>query len=398
MLSTAIKKIAAAISPVIANRHLPVWIGVDASVRRDSTALVACTWDAAAGKVRLITHRIFHPTPGDELNFEEAIEGTLLDWQRRYSIREVRYDPFAMQASAQRLVARRVPMIEWQQSPQNLTAASTALYELIINRNLIAYPDPEIRLALQRAVATESVRGWKIDKAKPSHQIDVVVALAMAAHGALQEATAGPSLIRWQDIEREVDVDEKWFMAVTALLVVDNRTGGIGVVYLAAAHPQMALPITIVDFDEPPMTPDFFHAIALRLDEIAERCRAKRSGGPPAVALVVPQWFHEQAEMAILQVFAKRGAERREIGCHALEDVIDPALLTNGGQLHVLASLHFHAKQVTFSAAARSRAATLPVGVTGAFNGTHDPVTAALLLGVISQFHDAPRRRPRVWG
>ena len=37
-----------AVSPVVADRHLPVWIGVDASVKRDSTAIVACTWDDEA--------------------------------------------------------------------------------------------------------------------------------------------------------------------------------------------------------------------------------------------------------------------------------------------------------------------------------------------------------------
>ena len=31
---------------VVADRDLPVWVGVDASVKRDSTAIVACTWDA----------------------------------------------------------------------------------------------------------------------------------------------------------------------------------------------------------------------------------------------------------------------------------------------------------------------------------------------------------------
>ena len=47
--------------------------------------------------------------------------------------------------------------------------------------NLRTYPDDEMRLAVSRAVAVETSRGWKISKEKASHSIDVVVALAMAA-------------------------------------------------------------------------------------------------------------------------------------------------------------------------------------------------------------------------
>jgi hypothetical protein len=60
------------------------------------------------------------------------------------------------------------------------------VYELIKSRNLIAYPDATIRLAIQRAIAVETSRGWRIAKEKTSHKIDVVVALGMAALGAVQ--------------------------------------------------------------------------------------------------------------------------------------------------------------------------------------------------------------------
>jgi phage terminase large subunit-like protein len=41
-----------------------------------------------------------------------------------------------------------------------------------------------MRLSIQRAVAVETARGWRIAKEKASHKIDVVVALGMAALGA----------------------------------------------------------------------------------------------------------------------------------------------------------------------------------------------------------------------
>ena len=64
------------------------------------------------------------------------------------------------------------------------------LYELIKGGGIVVYPDEQIRLAVSRAVAVESPRGWRIAKEKVSHKIDVVVALAMAALAAVEPNTA----------------------------------------------------------------------------------------------------------------------------------------------------------------------------------------------------------------
>jgi phage terminase large subunit-like protein len=120
-------------------------------------------------------------------DFEATIERTLLELQRRFYVREVRFDPYQMQSTAQRLTVAGLPMVEFPQSVPNLTEASTNLYEIVKGRNLIVYPDADIRLAMSRAVALETTRGWRIAKEKQSHKIDVVVALAQAALGAVQQ-------------------------------------------------------------------------------------------------------------------------------------------------------------------------------------------------------------------
>jgi phage terminase large subunit-like protein len=102
-----------------------------------------------------------------------------------------------MVAVAQRLQRAGVKMVEYPQSSPNLTAASQNLYELIKGRNLVAYPDAAIRLAVSRAVAIESPRGWRIAKEKQSHKIDVVVALAMAALAAVQNPSRYDSSYDW---------------------------------------------------------------------------------------------------------------------------------------------------------------------------------------------------------
>jgi phage terminase large subunit-like protein len=174
------------LTPLIADRSLSVTCGVDASVKRDSTAIVVTHWDREQQKVILVWHRIFQPTPDDPLDFEAAIEDTVLDLHSRFHLQQVLYDPYQMAAGSQRLHRSGVNMHEYPQSVPNLTQASQNLYELIKAHNLKVYPDAAMRLAVRRAVAIETARGWRIRKDKQSHKIDVVVALGMSALAAIQ--------------------------------------------------------------------------------------------------------------------------------------------------------------------------------------------------------------------
>ena len=79
-----------------------------------------------------------------------------------------------------------VPVEEFPQTLDRLTAASQQLYELVDSRSLVLYPSQAMRLAVSRCVAVESARGWKISKEKQSHKIDVVIALAMACYAAVR--------------------------------------------------------------------------------------------------------------------------------------------------------------------------------------------------------------------
>jgi Phage Terminase len=177
-------------APIVADKYLSVWIGVDASVKRDSTAIVAVTWDGEAKKVRLVGHRIFQPSAADPIDFEAMVEGTIREFASRFNVREVRFDPYQMQSTAQRLTRDGLPMVEFAQSVPNLTECSTNLFELVKGRGIVLYPDADVRLAFNRAIAVETTRGWRIAKEKASHKIDVIIALAMAAHGAVHKSTS----------------------------------------------------------------------------------------------------------------------------------------------------------------------------------------------------------------
>jgi len=173
------------VSPIISDKELVVFIGVDASVKHDSTAIVAIT--LIDQRVRLVTHKIFQPSPTEPLDFETAIEDTPIEFCSRFAVRKILFDPYQMQASAQRLQKRGLPIREFPQTSPNLTVASQNLYELIESRNLILYPDAAMRLSASRAIAIETSRGWRIAKEKQSHKIDVIVALGMAAHAATSQ-------------------------------------------------------------------------------------------------------------------------------------------------------------------------------------------------------------------
>lgn len=180
------------ITPLVADKRLPVWAGIDAAIKHDSAAIVATTWDYLSKRVRLIYHRVFQPTPEHPLDLEETLEAAALELNDRFNLKEVRYDPYQFHRSAVTLSKAGVPMVEFPQSLPNLTAASQNLYELIKGANLMVYPDPAMRLSVQRAVALETSRGWRITKEKSAHKIDVVVALAQAALGAVEVGAKKP--------------------------------------------------------------------------------------------------------------------------------------------------------------------------------------------------------------
>jgi phage terminase large subunit-like protein len=171
---------------VPADLFLPVFIGVDASFKHDSTAICVVSFDNARQQVRLVTHSLFQPTSDQPLDFELTVEAALLNMARCYQVQRILFDPWQMQAVAQRLAKQSLPIEEFPQSSPNLTAASQNLYDLVMSQGIVVYPDPELRLAIARAVAVETPRGWRIGKQNQAHKIDLIIALAMACHAAMQ--------------------------------------------------------------------------------------------------------------------------------------------------------------------------------------------------------------------
>ena len=69
-------------------------------------------------------HRVFQPSAAEPLDFERTVEDLLLALRTQFHIIKILYDPYQMQATAQRLQRAGLPIEEFPQTVPNLTAAS----------------------------------------------------------------------------------------------------------------------------------------------------------------------------------------------------------------------------------------------------------------------------------
>jgi hypothetical protein len=177
------------LGPAAPDKKLAIWVGLDIGIARDSTAVVAVTFDKLNKQLRLVNHRVFYPAHGATVQFLE-VEAHLHYLRDRFNLRELRLDPWQAERTFQELTAQRWPIVKYDQTPANLVAMGSNLYDAITGHWLKVYPCDELRLAISHAIARESGRGWKITKEKSSHKVDIVVALAMAALAAVESQSS----------------------------------------------------------------------------------------------------------------------------------------------------------------------------------------------------------------
>jgi phage terminase large subunit-like protein len=189
-------------SPLLPDRTLEIVVGVDVSTKGDSTAVVACT--RMENKVILVCHRKWQPSKNAPLDLEETVERHILDLAQNYHIKEVLYDDYQFQRSAMTLIKRGINMVEFPQTLDRLTEMSQNLYDLIKGRNIVLYSDEEFRAHAQKAQAKETQRGWRIIKRSASDKIDLIIALAMAALGAIK--IHPDSELRIRELDNEEDI------------------------------------------------------------------------------------------------------------------------------------------------------------------------------------------------
>ena len=162
----------------------PLIVGVDAATKHDTAAVVAVTW--VDDTLRLVTHRIWTPSPSEPLDLEATIERYLRELWQRFPVARIVIDPWQMVRSITTLRSAGLPVEELPQTTATTTAMGQTLFEVLSGRRVMLYQADDLRTQALNTVAIETPRGWRIAKEKASRKIDAISALAMACFTAVQ--------------------------------------------------------------------------------------------------------------------------------------------------------------------------------------------------------------------
>lgn len=189
---------------------LPTFVGVDASTKRDTTAVVVGQWldDVLRVKCKVwerpIEPATGKPVEGWRLPLDE-VERHLRDLHATYPLRAVAYDPAFVTWLALKLEDDGVPMVEIPQTDGRMKPPTQALYELVIDRRLQHDGDPMLARHVRNAVAKQVEGGQRLVK-RGGRPNDAAIALVMMTGEAMrreepEEAKAEPAILFFDDDE-----------------------------------------------------------------------------------------------------------------------------------------------------------------------------------------------------
>jgi phage terminase large subunit-like protein len=164
----------------------PLWVGVDIGIKNDTTGIVAVQpiLNAPEGtpRTRLALHKIWKPIPGTPVDHAD-IEAYLRYLHRNYRLQRIAVDPHQALDLIVRLKKAGLPIEEYPQTSGTVDAMGQTLITAIQARDLVVYPDAELRQQALNTVAVEKPSGMmRMDKAKSNRKIDAIIALALAMH------------------------------------------------------------------------------------------------------------------------------------------------------------------------------------------------------------------------
>ena len=169
----------------------PVFLGVDVSLKGDTTAVVTAQnqdgrWTVAA--------RIWDPNESGVVDLEE-VEAHILGVAQRFRVGGVAYDPKFFARSAQILEGEGVLMVEVPQSHERMVPACGQAKHLIQTRQVSHPGDPVLTTQVLAAVPKFTESGWRLQKARSRRKIDAAIALVLALD--LGSALAAPPSEPW---------------------------------------------------------------------------------------------------------------------------------------------------------------------------------------------------------
>lgn len=166
--------------PPAPNKYVQLYVGVDASAKKDRTAVVS-VYKGDDGRIYLGPKRFWSPSKEDPIDLEETVESYVKELASQYTVVRVRYDPYQLLRSAQTLAKDGLPMNEFPQQYNNQIEMANSLYDLIKYGNLVLYPDDDMKVEFLSCLAKETSRGVIIQKGQGRAPNDQIIALAMAS-------------------------------------------------------------------------------------------------------------------------------------------------------------------------------------------------------------------------
>lgn len=163
------------------NRSRTRALAIDASVKHDKTAIVAC-WLDELTDVTYVDYndvQMIEPDPQTgEVDYEELEEQLWARWQTgRYHI--FAYDPYQMVSLAQRLKRRGVRVMEFTQNSMRLKG--DGLLRQLINQNKLRHPGHDMLTDHVLSATLKYVNeAFRLVKGAKDDKIDLAVALSMA--------------------------------------------------------------------------------------------------------------------------------------------------------------------------------------------------------------------------
>ena len=170
------------VAPIREDPTGDLFVGIDASVSHDSTALVALKYAPDSDDLVLATYRIWQPSKDQPMDFEATIEFFLRRLQGSNArVERALCDPFQLHRTMGILQQAGIFVEPFPQTLPNLTLATESLLSRLSNRRLQVYAGAHnLRRHVLNASSTETSRGLRLSKEKQSLKIDGAVALSFA--------------------------------------------------------------------------------------------------------------------------------------------------------------------------------------------------------------------------
>ena len=161
---------------VIFNPNVETFVGVDMALRHDSVAIVYGQKNSDQNII--CAAKIWHPEDYDVMDIQE-IEAFVMELCKLYNVKEVAYDPAFFERSAQVLLDRGAPMVNFPQSHSRMIPACGNAYELIVNGKVIHEGSAIFTDQVLSATQKVTDMGWRLSKGRSKRKIDGAIALVI---------------------------------------------------------------------------------------------------------------------------------------------------------------------------------------------------------------------------